>query len=212
MDKPVIIFGANGIGKAALEIFISNEITVFGFLDDDPSLHGKSILDINILGKTNDDGFLKFIGHKCESFVATDNNAERKSLVEMLKSRRKVMPVNAIHKLARLSPSAYFEYGNFINESVILGTLARIGSFNLVHSGAIIDIEATIGNFVQVGAGSVIGQGSVIGNEVFIGSGVTVVPGITVGKKARLGAGSVVIENVSEGVTVFGNPAKPVHV
>jgi sugar O-acyltransferase (sialic acid O-acetyltransferase NeuD family) len=212
MDKPVIIFGANGIGKAALEIFKSNDIVIYGILDDDVSLHGKTIMDINILGKTGDDGFLKFIGHKCEAFVASDDNSERKSLVNMLKTKRKVMPVNAIHKFARIPESAYMEHGNFINDSVIIGTLVKIGSHNLLHSGSVIDIEASIGNYVQVGAGSIIGQGAVIKDEVFIGSGVSIVPGITIGKGARIGAGSVVVGDIAAGETVFGNPAKSVDV
>jgi len=43
-----------------------------------------------------------------------------------------------------------------------------------------------------------------------IGSGVTILPGITIGEGAMIGAGSVVTKDVPEGVTVVGNPARPV--
>ena len=52
MDKPVIIFGAKGIAIDALEIFQSNDITVYGFLDDDQALIGTEINDVPVLGKT----------------------------------------------------------------------------------------------------------------------------------------------------------------
>ena len=35
VKNPVIIFGANYLGRAAKEIFEANEIVVYGFLDDD---------------------------------------------------------------------------------------------------------------------------------------------------------------------------------
>ncbi len=212
MEKPVIIFGANGIGKAALEIFKSNDAIVYGFLDDRKSLHGTQLMDIQVLGSTDDDGFLKLIGHKCESFVATDNNELRKSIVRLLNERRKVMPVNAIHKNASLADSVYLEHGNFINDSVVIGTLCRLGSHNILHCGVILDTEVNIGNFVQIGTGSIVGEGVKIENEVFIGAGVTIVAGVLIGKRSRIGAGSVVIENIEDDTTVFGNPAKPVDI
>ena len=96
MNKPVIILGANGIGKAAAEIFNSQQIIIFGYLDDNKDLHNTEIMEVMVLGKTTDDGVLKYIGQKCEAFVATDDNSLRKSLVDMLVSRRKTMPMNAI--------------------------------------------------------------------------------------------------------------------
>jgi hypothetical protein len=43
MEKPVIIFGAKGIAHPALEIFNSNNVVVFGFLDEDEKIHGTEI-------------------------------------------------------------------------------------------------------------------------------------------------------------------------
>ncbi|MFT6865315.1 MAG: sugar O-acyltransferase (sialic acid O-acetyltransferase NeuD family) [Cyclobacteriaceae bacterium] len=207
MNKPVIIFGAKGLAKAALEIFKSNKIVVYGFLDDDGTLHGQEIDDVSILGRTDDHGFIKLIGQKCDAFLATDENPLRKKWVNMLMEERKVMPMNAIHETAVISSFASIGHGNFINSRVTLGASSNIGQHCIIGSGAIIEHDVVIGDFVQVGAGSVINAGVTIEDGAFVGSGATVVSGVTIGKNARIGAGSVVIAGVAAKETVFGNPA-----
>jgi len=199
--NPVIIFGAKGLGRVALDIFQSNNVVVYCFLDDDESLHGKEVSDIAVLGGTEDEGFLKYLGKKCSAFVASDDNKYRESLVEMLKNDHKVMPVNAIHSLAYISELAFIGHGNMVNAGVVVNSNVRIGSHCIISCGALI---------VQLGVGSIINSGVKIGKGAFIGSGVTVVSGVTIGKKARIGAGSVVVADVKAGETVFGNPAKTV--
>lgn len=210
MDNPVMIFGANELGRAALEIFESNDIIVYGFLDDDEKLHGESLGELSILGRTDDDGFLKLIGKKCEAFLAVDDRELRKGLVDLIKERRKMMPVNAIHSNTEVAPSAYIGHGEFINSGVVIGANAKIGDHCMIHTNATIDYSAKLGDLVQVGAGSVIGSEVQVEENVFIGSGVTIVPGVKIGKNARIGAGSVVIADVGEDDTVFGNPAAKV--
>jgi len=210
MENPVIIFGANAIGREAKEIFERNSNVVYCFLDDDKKLHNTEIDAISVLGSTDDDGFLKLIGKKCEAFVATDDNKLRKSLVRMLNDERHVQPVNAIHPSSIIAVSSSIGYGNFIDQGVKVGAAASIGQHCVLHAGVIIGVEAKVGNFVQIGAGSIINSGATLEDEAFIGSGVTVVSGITIGKGSRIGAGSVVIATVKAGDTVFGNPAKSV--
>lgn len=211
MDKPVIIFGASGIGKAALEIFESNGIDVYGFLDKDETLHQSTIGEISVLGDPEDHGFLKLIGQKCEAFVATDDNVLRKEQVEHLNESRKVMPVNAVHQHAYISRTATIGHGNFINSGVHMGLDAHLGHHGIIHANAIIEQDVSIGDFVQIGAGSIINQGVEIAESAFIGSGAVIVAGLKIGKNARIGAGSVVIRNVEEGETVFGNPAQKIE-
>lgn len=210
MDNPVIIFGAKGLGKVALDIFKSNNVVVYCFLEDDQALHNTEIGEVTVLGSTDDDGYLKLIGKKCEAFVAVDENKYRKNLVEMLNERRHVMPVNAVHQKAYIAPSVEIGHGNLINAGVIINTEAKIGNHCIINTNATVDFEAKLGDFVQVGAGSIINGGVVIENEAFIGSGVTIVAGVTIGKGARVGAGSVVIQDVPAKATVFGNPAQKV--
>lgn len=210
MENPVIIFGANYLGRSAKEIFESNGNVVYGFLDDNKSLHNKEIDESFVLGSTDDDGFLKLIGKKCEAFVAVDENKFRKNIVKILQDVRHVQPVNAVHKNALLSNHVELGYGNFIDHGVKIGVGTKISSHCILQAGCIIGAEVLIGDFVQAGAGSVISTGVKIEEEAFIGSGVTIVSGITIGKGARVGAGAVVIAPVKPGETVFGNPAQTV--
>lgn len=209
MENPVIILGANYIGRLAKEIFEKNNVVVYGFLDDATALHNQEIDDATVLGATDDDGFLKLIGKKCEAFVATDDTKLRKGLVKMLNDVRHVQPVNAVHPSAQVSARASIGYGNFIDAAAQVAVAVTIGQHCLLHAQSQIGVGATVGNFVQIGAGAIIGPGVVLEDEVFIGAGVVIVAGVTIGKGARVGAGSVVIGSVKAGETVFGNPAAP---
>lgn len=211
MENPVIIFGANYLGRAAKEIFDRNGNVVYGFLDDNKTLHETEIDNVRVLGSTDDDGFLKLIGKKCEAFVAVDDNKLRKGLVKMLQEQRKMQPVNAIHPNAVLAASVTIGHGNFIDAGSQSGAGAVIGNHCLIHANVTLGAETTIGNFVQIGASTTVNSGVVIEDEAFIGSGVTLVSGVTIGKGARVGAGSVVIGPVRAGETVFGNPAAVIN-
>jgi len=210
MDNPVIIFGASQLGRAAKEIFERNGNVVYCFLDDNKKLHNTEIDNVTVLGSTDDDGYLKLIGKKCEAFIALDENKLRKSLVQMIQDVRHMQPVNAMHPSAIMASSADMGHGNFIDQGAIIGAGASLGNHCIVQAGAVIGVEAKLGDFVQVGAGSVISAGVEIEDEAFIGAGVTVVGGITIGKGSRVGAGSVVVSPVKAGETVFGNPAQKV--
>ena len=208
-NQPVIIFGAGGLGKATLDIFQSNGVIVYCFLDDNEALHGIEINDVSVMGATEDQGYLKFIGQKCDAFVAINDREVRKSYFKLLNERRKVMPVNAIHQQASISKNAYMSYGIFANAGVVVSSFAKVEQGCILHTNAVIDYEATLGKFVHVGAGSIVHAGAEVEDNVFIGAGVTVAGPVKIGKGARIGAGSVVIEPIKAGTTVFGNPAKP---
>ncbi len=210
MENPVIIFGANGLGAVALDIFKRNNVVVYAFLDDNKELHNTEIDDIAILGSTDDEGFTKLIGKKCDAFVAIDEPKVRKNIVEMLNEVRKVQTINAVHDQATIASTAEIGHGNLIAAGAIVNARAKVGNHNILHSKVLVDYDAEIGDYVQIGAGSTIGAGVSIEDNVFIGTGVTIVGGIKIGKGARIGAGSVVIEAVKARETVFGNPAKKV--
>lgn len=205
-----MILGAGSLGQTALDIFQRNNVVVYGLLDDNKDLHGNEFGDVSVLGETDDDGFLKLIGQKCEAFVAIADIRVRKRLVKLLNERRKVQPVNAIHDTAIIAQSANIGHGNLIAARVVVNPGAEVGQHCVIQSGTIIETKAKLGDYVHVGTGVLINSGVVIEEGVFIGTGANIISGITVGKNARIGAGSVVVENVASGTTVFGNPAQKV--
>jgi sugar O-acyltransferase (sialic acid O-acetyltransferase NeuD family) len=186
-------------------------MVVYGLLDDAEEKQGLQVGEVSVMGKSDDQEYLRFIGNKCDAFIAFDDNRLKKSTVKMLKNERKAMPVNAIHQQAYIAGSAFLGYGNFINAGVMVGTNAKIANHCIINTNVVIDHHASLGDFVQIGAGSIINSGVVIENEAFVGSGVTIVSGVTIEKGARVGAGSVVISSVKAGETVFGNPAASVE-
>jgi sugar O-acyltransferase (sialic acid O-acetyltransferase NeuD family) len=210
MENPVLIFGANALGKVALDIFISNQVEVYGFLDDNAKLHGTLIEDFSVFGSTESEDYLKLLKTETEAFIATDDNRLRKSIVKNIVENYKKMPVNAIHQQAYVEPSASIGHGNLIAVRAVIASHAKVGHHCILNAGAMIDYEAELGDFVQVGANSVVGSQAKIGEGTFIGAGVTIVSGIKIGKNARIGAGSLVIQDVADNETVFGVPAKKV--
>lgn len=207
MENPVIIFGAKGLGKVALDIFQSNDVIVYCFLDDDATLQGKEINGVSILGKTDDESLLKLLGKKCEAFIASDDSKWKASMIDVLVEDKKIMPVNALHKNISLAPSALIGHGIMVQAGAVINSNAKINNHCIIGPNTVVDYDAELGDFVQIGAGSVIGSNTKVGKGAFIGSGVTIVAGITIGKNARIGAGSVVVAEVKDGETVFGNPA-----
>ncbi len=49
----------------------------------------------------------------------------------------------------------------------------------------------------------------VIRRRAFIGAGAIILPGVEIGEDAVIGAGAIVTKSVPPGVTVVGNPARP---
>ena len=211
MENPVLILGANYLGRQAKEILESNGNVVYGFLDDNKKLHNTEIDNVSVLGSTDDESYLKLIGKKCEAFVALDENKLRKNVITTLNEDYTVQPINVIPQSASIPSSTDMGHGNFIDHGVKFGPGSSIGNHCIIQTNAVIGTETKLGDFVQVGAGSIINAGTEIEDEVFIGSGVIIVSGITIGKGARLGAGSVVVGPVKAGETVFGNPAQKIN-
>jgi FlaA1/EpsC-like NDP-sugar epimerase len=52
MENPVIILGAQAVGTAALDAFLSNEVVVYCLLDDEPKLHNTELLDVPVMAKS----------------------------------------------------------------------------------------------------------------------------------------------------------------
>ncbi len=205
-----MILGAGGLGKTALDIFIQNEVIVYGFLDDNESLHHTLIQEVTVLGSVADDTLFRIIGDECDVCIAVEEVEKREALAELIQKKRKKMPINVVHPVSVLENSVMLQHGNFIGAGVYLGSEVEIGNHCLIQPQTTINYEAKIGDLVYIGSGAVINSGVNIGKKAFIGSGVTITANVKIGENARIVAGSVVMRDVADGQTVFGVPAQKV--
>ena len=111
-----------------------------------------------------------------------------------------------------------------IAEDVRVGAYTEIGDDVIIETGVIIGAMCFIPPKVRIRAGAWIGPRVTFTNDknppgemietfveegAIIGAGAVILPGIIIGRKARVGAGAVVTKSVPAGVTVVGNPARP---
>lgn len=119
------------------------------------------------------------------------------------------------------------DFLTFVHPLAKVGDRVRLGRGVVLCPGAIVTADATLGDFVVLNLRATVGHDAVVGawttasahcditgfvkvgEAVFMGSRASIIPGRHVGDGAKLGAGAVVFTHVAPGVTVFGNPARP---
>jgi acetyltransferase-like isoleucine patch superfamily enzyme len=99
----------------------------------------------------------------------------------------------------------------------------RVGARSRLHSGCFL-ASVTMGDDVFCGPRVVFTDdphppcpryeecvgGAVIGDGASLGAAAVVLPGVAIGARALVGAGAVVVHDVEPGMTVVGNPARPI--
>ncbi len=95
--------------------------------------------------------------------------------------------------------------------SAHIGDGVKIGDNVLVNTGAIIEHDCAISDHVHIAPGAILCGNVTVGEGAHIGAGAVVRQGIRIGAWAIVGCGAVVIKDVPDGVTVVGNPARPIR-
>lgn len=104
-----------------------------------------------------------------------------------------------------LGDNVFFNYGCVILDvcEVLIGDMTQIGPYVQILTA---DHPR---DAASRDAGLEFGQPIKIGRNVWIGGGAMILPGVEIGDDAIIGAGAVVTRDVAQGVTVAGNPARP---
>lgn len=133
---------------------------------------------------------------------------QRHATCSMLLERNASLPV-IVHPAATLSVTATVDVGTIVSAGVVVQQDTRVGRFCILNTSCSIDHDNTIGDHVSMSPGARTAGNVTIEEGVFVGLGALIIGGVTIGARAIVGAGAVVLRNVAPGVTVVGNPAKP---
>ncbi|MDO8379604.1 acetyltransferase [Phenylobacterium sp.] len=140
-------------------------------------------------------------------FVAI-GDGRRKSLSEAVLARGGTV-ATVIHPAATVSASAKIGVGTVISAGVIVQMDATVGRYCSLNTACTVDHDNVLADGVNIAPGAHLAGGVQVGEGAFIGIGATIKGWLRIGARATVGAGAVVLKEVPDGVTVVGNPARP---
>jgi sugar O-acyltransferase (sialic acid O-acetyltransferase NeuD family) len=209
------IIGAGGFGRETMplaKLALENEM-VNGYADlvfvvedivDPPPVNGFSVISLDkFLSLPNPKRFNIAIGNSKVRQRIAEICFENGSVPFSIKARNVViMDANIIGDGAVLSPF------------VTITSNAQIGVFFHANIYSYIAHDCIIGDYVTFAPSVKCNGNVVIEDHAYIGTGAVIREGkkgepLRIGRGAVIGMGAVVTKNVPPGVTVVGNPARP---
>ena len=206
----IIIVGAGGLGREvagyALESIAAGKMRgeVKGFLDDTNANPGDFGLSFPVLGSI--DAYMP-AGSELV-VVAVGDPVARQAIVQRLE-RRGARFVSVIHPLAWVAQPSRLEPGCIVAPFATIGMNAELGGHCLINTHAGIGHDTVLGACSVVSPHGVVNGFVRLGEAVLVGSGAVITPARVVGDFAKISAGSVIQSDVEAGLTMWGNPARP---
>ena len=203
MSGAIVIYGAGGHGKVIAEILIACGRSLKGFIDDNASLRGSSVLGLPVYSA---DEWLRSHGQTGVALGVGINVAREQVAMRVKHSGCTLLTV--IHPGALVSRNARIGEGTAVMPGAVLNADCDIGEGAIINSGAIVEHDAQIGRYAHLSPNSAAGGGAIVGAYAHIGMGASVLPFKRVGTKCVIGAGAVVTSDISDGQLAYGVPAK----
>jgi sugar O-acyltransferase (sialic acid O-acetyltransferase NeuD family) len=211
--KSIAIFGASGFGRevmplARLQWADSGEASQLVFVDDTPpvsTLNGHPVMTYA--------DWLTLPAQSRFINIAIANSNVRQNLVERcLKDGVKFFEVRATNVVQM--DNVQIDEGAILSPFVTLTSNIRIGKHFQANLYSYVAHDCVIGDYVTFAPSVKCNGNVVIEDHAYIGTGAIIKQGepgrpLVIGRGAVVGMGAVVTKSVAPGVTVIGNPARP---
>jgi sugar O-acyltransferase (sialic acid O-acetyltransferase NeuD family) len=206
----IVLVGAGDHGRGVLEIVraagrAGSGQEVVGFVDDAPT--AGAVDGVPLLGTTA--WLLEHLASLDASGILAMASPSAKRRLAARLDAAGVGWARAVHPNADLAPSVSVGLGSVVGSGVVVVYDTRIGAHVTVNLNATVGHHVEIGDFATVAPGANILGKARIGDGAQIHANAVVLPSVRIGAGATVGAGSVALKDVADGVTVFGNPARP---
>jgi UDP-perosamine 4-acetyltransferase len=205
-----VVIGGGGHAKVVIDVLLAAGWAVAGYTDPAPTA-GASIADVPCLGDDATLPGLVATGIPW-AIVALGDNALRSRMAERALALGFAL-ARAVHPSAQISPSARLGAGVVVMPGAVVNAGSVLGDNTILNTSASVDHDCAIGRSVHIAPGAHIAGYVTVGDEALVGVGSVVGRGrsLRVGRGAVIGIGSVVFTDVPPGVTVAGNPARPLQ-
>lgn len=204
MNRLIGVYGAAGCGRGIMPLLRAQYPQLrLVFIDDGLAPGHANGLDIipwaDFLASPTDEKHVSIAvaASRTRQFLAEKCAAAEIPLIEARAASVTQMDEVSLSDGACLSPF------------VTLTSNIRIGRCFHANLYSYIEHDCVVGDFVTLAPGAKVNGNVTLGDHVYIGSGAIIRQGITIGVGAIVGMGAVVTRDVPPGVTVVGNPAKP---
>lgn len=205
-ERPLVVFGASGHAKVAIEVLRACGMEPRLCLD-------KAASSGRCLGVPvrNEAAFFAEPGASdWEGFIGVGDNTLRARIAHRC-AQAGIGLRSAISPASQHSPSSRIGLGTLVMPGACINADADIGVGVIVNTGAVVEHDCVLGEFVHLAPNATLGGWVQVGDQAMIGLGAAVLPGVRIGAGAVVGAGSVVLGDVPAGATVVGNPARVVR-
>lgn len=174
-------------------------------LDDDPGLHGSSILGVPVAGSF---GLLADADPARDAVanLVARTTARRVAARERIEEHR--LPWACLVDPAVELDDAELGCDTMIYRHAIIGPAVRIGEGSVVFMGAIVGHGSRVGRDCVVAPNAVLNARVLVGDRVYVGTNASVLPDLRIGDDATIAAGSAVMRHALPGTTLIGVPAK----
>lgn len=118
-------------------------------------------------------------------------------------------PATLIHPDASVSTHASIGPGSVVLAGAVVNIGTRVGAACIINTSASVDHDCILADGAHVSPGAHLAGGISVGETSWVGIGAAIREGVTIGHQVCIGAGAVVVKSVPDGLTVVGNPARP---
>ena len=202
------ILGAGGHGKVVADCAAAAGWTDIGFFDDSIAAGTLVASRWAVVGTSAD--MLARAGDFGGAIVAIGDNRTRLAWHERLAAAGARL-ATVTHPSVIIGADVTVGDGSVLVAGAVVNIATAIGKSAIVNTGATIDHDCRLGDGVHVSPGANLAGGVSVGTGSWIGIGAVVIGSVEIGSYVRVGAGAVVIKSVAEGLTVVGNPARPIE-
>ena len=208
--EPLVVIGAGGLGREVAETVKTLNAhrptwDLLGFFDDDPTLEGKTVVGLPVLGPVS-----AAVTSTVKVVVALASPGDlfvRKRIASRLQLASDRY-ATVVHPGAMLAASTELGPGSIVLAGAVATAEVRTGAHVVVMPHVVLTHDDRLGDYVTLAAGACLAGVVVAEDGVYVGCRAVVRERRTVGAWSLIGMGAVVTTDVPSGEVWAGCPAR----